>query len=277
MIAQIPVRVGGVPEHFNLPWRLAIEDGSFADAGYDIEWIDYPGGTGAIMAALGEGHIDIATPLTEGAVTAIENGNPSELVTGWVDSPLDWGVFAAGHSPANTVAELEGKRFAISRYGSGSELMSLVMAKDYGWSIDDDSFVVVGGLTGAVEALPSGDAEIFMWDKAMTQPHVESGALKLVGSYATPWPSFTVAQTTAFQNAHPGVAIDVTRIAATTASALEERNDAAELITQRYGLVLPEVTQWLAKADWTAPGTDLDVDMIADVRDTMVRLGRITA
>ena len=52
------VRVGGVPEHFNLPWRLAIENGAFADLDVSVEWTDFPGGTGAIMNALAAGDID---------------------------------------------------------------------------------------------------------------------------------------------------------------------------------------------------------------------------
>jgi sulfonate transport system substrate-binding protein len=27
----VGLKIGGVPEHFNLPWRLAIEDGKFKD------------------------------------------------------------------------------------------------------------------------------------------------------------------------------------------------------------------------------------------------------
>jgi len=60
------IRIGGVPEHFNLPWRLAIEEGAFTTLGLNVEWIDFPGGTGAIMKALDAGEVDIATPLTEG-------------------------------------------------------------------------------------------------------------------------------------------------------------------------------------------------------------------
>ena len=117
------VRVGGVPEHFNYPWHVAISEGAFGDLDVDVEWIDFPGGTGAIMSALASGEIDMATPLTEGAITAIANGNPSKLISIWVDSPLLWGVHVAADSPAVSIPDLEGQRFAISRFGSGSELM----------------------------------------------------------------------------------------------------------------------------------------------------------
>lgn len=40
------LRVAGVPEHFNLPWHLADEEGAFESAGIDLQWIDVPEGTG---------------------------------------------------------------------------------------------------------------------------------------------------------------------------------------------------------------------------------------
>ena len=49
---MIKIRIGGVPEHFNLPWHLAIEDGMFAHHGIDLEWIMFPEGTGAMNKAL---------------------------------------------------------------------------------------------------------------------------------------------------------------------------------------------------------------------------------
>ncbi|MEN8797763.1 MAG: ABC transporter substrate-binding protein, partial [Flavobacteriaceae bacterium] len=32
------VRIVGVPEHFNLPWLFALEDGAFADRGIELQW-----------------------------------------------------------------------------------------------------------------------------------------------------------------------------------------------------------------------------------------------
>ena len=58
------LRVGGVPEHFNLPIHLAIERGDFNSRGIKVEWVDFPGGTGAMTKALREGTIDVCILLT---------------------------------------------------------------------------------------------------------------------------------------------------------------------------------------------------------------------
>src|SRR5690606_33442108 len=93
---SIPLNIGGVPEHFNLPWHLAIERGDFTSAGIDLKWTDYPGGTGAMCTDLRNGKIDLAVVLTEGMVADIAKGNPSHIIQLFVKSPLIWGI----HVPA---------------------------------------------------------------------------------------------------------------------------------------------------------------------------------
>jgi len=38
--------IGGVPEHFNFPWYLALRDKKFQDRNINLRWKDFPGGTG---------------------------------------------------------------------------------------------------------------------------------------------------------------------------------------------------------------------------------------
>ena len=64
-------KIGGVPEHFNLPWRLAIEDGDFQKNGVEIHWADMSGGTGQMIKGLQTGSIDIAVLLTEGITNCL--------------------------------------------------------------------------------------------------------------------------------------------------------------------------------------------------------------
>ncbi len=275
------VRIGGVPEHFNLPWILAIEDGFFSHIGIDAKWIDFPGGTGAIMRALDDGEIDMATPLTEGAITAIANGNPSKLLRAWVDSPLQWGVFVRHDGPVRTISELPHQksplaRFAISRFGSGSELMSRVMAQDLDWPLSDDNFVVVGGLDGALEALPAGKADVFLWNKSMTQPYVDNGTFDRIDVFSTPWPSFSVVASESFLTANAGLAESVSELASARASALMIDDSAAAIVAERYDLAIDDALEWLDQIRFTPSGTPLDHAMIENVESRMRSVGRIT-
>ncbi len=60
MSASVTLSVGGVPEHFNLPWHLATENGSFEREGLRIQWRDYPDGTGAMVRDLRSNVLDVA-------------------------------------------------------------------------------------------------------------------------------------------------------------------------------------------------------------------------
>lgn len=269
------IRVGGVPEHFNLPWVLAVEERAFEPLGVEVEWISFPGGTGAIMAALADSEIDLATPLTEGAVTSIAGGNPSRILRIWVESPLLWGVHVAAAADARTIADCEGARIAISRHGSGSELMGYVMVADRGWNISAHDFVVVGGLDGALAALPAGEADVFLWNKTMTQPHVDDGTFRRVGVLPTPWPSFATVAAQSFLDTDRSLAGAIAETAARRAATLAADDGAIPIVMKRYGLNRDDVADWLQQVRWAAPDTPIDPATIGAVAQRMLELGRI--
>jgi ABC-type nitrate/sulfonate/bicarbonate transport system substrate-binding protein len=111
------VKIAGVPEHFNLPWHLCIENGEFEEVGIDLQWIDVPEGTGKMCEMLKEGEIDIAVVLTEGCIKAIANDNSSKIVQLFVESPLIWGIHVAAQSEFKTIDDLQNKKVAFS-FGS---------------------------------------------------------------------------------------------------------------------------------------------------------------
>ena len=78
------LRVGGVPEHFNLPWRLAIEEGKFKAADIELHWSDMTGGTGQMIKGLQAGSLDIAVLLTEGITRAILKGLDAKIIAVYV-------------------------------------------------------------------------------------------------------------------------------------------------------------------------------------------------
>ena len=56
--------IGGVPEHFNLPWYLTLRDKEYHAKDINLRWRDFPGGTGRMCKALRNGEIDLAVILT---------------------------------------------------------------------------------------------------------------------------------------------------------------------------------------------------------------------
>ncbi|GAB1309703.1 substrate-binding domain-containing protein [Urechidicola sp. KH5] len=187
------LRIGGVPEHFNLPWHLSIGNSEFKNAGIDLQWTDFPGGTGAMCKALRSSELDIAVLLTEGIIKDIINGNPSKIVQTYVNSPLLWGIHVDAKSKHQTLADLENGKVAISRYDSGSHLLAIVNAMNQGWNPKNLKYEVVGDLQGGIEALSNNSADYFMWEHFTTKPLVDNGTFRHIADCPSPWPCFVIA------------------------------------------------------------------------------------
>jgi sulfonate transport system substrate-binding protein len=272
------IRVGGVDEHFNLPWKLAIEAGAFETLGVDVTWTNCPGGTGQIADALESGSIDVATCLTEGILTAISTGHRCRLHSLWVESPLDWGVHVATDSPLVALDDLRADdvKFAISRPGSGSELMSLVLAdqRRWGWAMPAaDRFVTVHNIDGAVEALTATrTAQAFLWNKSMTTAHP---TLRRIGEIHTPWPSFVVAVGSTARQLLP--LIDSVVLVALASARFFLANQPEQLIQKHYGLD-PELTRdWVRGVRFGRNADRPSADVVRSVVACMKRVGRIKA
>jgi len=244
------IRVGGVPEHFNLPWRLAIRDNAFFETGATVDYADYPAGTGELTRALRDNELDIALVLTEGAVADILQHNKNRLVKIYVDSPLTWGIHVAATSDIRKVAAIQGRRIAISRYGSGSHLIAIVDAAERGWRTDAMKFVVVDNLDGARKTLASGKADVFLWERHMTQPLVDSGEFRRVGQREVPWPAFAVSVRRQFLGSHARQVRAVLDVVARYAANLKRRKTAPSLIAETYGIRLVDAEKWMASVRW---------------------------
>ncbi len=89
----VTIRVCGVPEPFNLPWWLGVENGAFLHEGIDLQWRDVPEGTGAMCQLLQNEVTDLAVLVTEGAVRDVLVSSGNSVVGILVDSPLRWGIY----------------------------------------------------------------------------------------------------------------------------------------------------------------------------------------
>eukprot|EP01119_Soliformovum_irregulare_P024098 TRINITY_DN8570_c0_g1_i10.p1 TRINITY_DN8570_c0_g1~~TRINITY_DN8570_c0_g1_i10.p1 ORF type:complete len:390 (-),score=122.92 TRINITY_DN8570_c0_g1_i10:616-1785(-) len=187
--------VGGVPEHFNSPWHLAMSNGIFQKYNVDVEFKSVPEGSGKMVAGLKDKSLDVAIILTEAIVNDIASGSSSRLIATYVESPLTWGIFVKPDSSIQSIADLKGKTIGISRIGSGSHLMSYVLADQQEWKVDDGDlkFEILNNITGLKEGIRDGKCDAFMWEQFMTKPYVDSGELRKIGVIVTPWPCFMIA------------------------------------------------------------------------------------
>lgn len=288
--------VGGVPEHFNLAaWQYLNTAG--ASHGVRTKFIAVPGGTGAMMAALSSGSVDVAIALTEGIVAAAATPSGPEdeivIVAPYVDSPLAWGI-ATGSEQAGAfeslscLGDLEEIRVGVSRMGSGSHLMSFLLAEREGWDVRKLRFVIckdINGLRKAVCAEPGseGHAHLFLWETGMIDPFVLAGELSRIGIVPTPWPCFLMAARRQWLEASVEGATNRERFRAVLpgvrgalASFVADPATALDAIAARFMVRRAAAAAWLREVRF-AGSSAIRRDVLGGVVETLHRLGILTA
>jgi sulfonate transport system substrate-binding protein len=225
---------------------------------------------------LEQGTIDLATCLTEGILSAISAGHRCRLHSLWVESPLEWGIHVAADSPVDDIDALGAapSLFAISRPGSGSELMALVLAdqRKWGWKMPaPERFVTVQNIAGAVDALAvSRTAHGFLWNKSMTTAHPQ---LRRIGEILTPWPSFVVVVGSTARELLP--LIDSIVLVALTAARFFLASRPEQLIQARYGLDPALTSDWVRTVTFGRNAERPTPELVREVVRCMKRVGRI--
>ncbi|MCG8329539.1 MAG: substrate-binding domain-containing protein [Chitinophagales bacterium] len=248
------IRLGGVPEHFNLPVHLAKERGEFSKRGVNIEWTDFKGGTGQMAKALRNDEVDVCIILTEGIIKDIIHGSTVKIISQYVITPLIWGIHTGVGNTLNHHANVYDKRYAISRFGSGSHLMAIVDANSKGKHLSEDQFVVIKNLDGALDSLSEQNSDVFYWEKYTTKPYVDNGQLKRVGEFASPWPCFVIAATDKILKEQPENVIRMLRTIHDSCDSFMQNEQAISMVSKRYGIRLEDVERWYHSTEWAIHG-----------------------
>ncbi|PIB25774.1 substrate-binding domain-containing protein [Maribacter sp. 4G9] len=264
------VKIVGVPEHFNLPWHLAIEEGAFEDRGIDLQWEDIPEGTGRMCKLLADGQTDMAIILTEGIVKSITEGNQVKIIQEFIASPLLWGVHVSANSDFKKLGDLRDTKAAISRYGSGSHLMAFVQAQNEGWDPNILQFEVINNLDGAIKGLSEGTADYFMWEHFTTKPIVDAGVFRRLGDCPTPWPCFMLVGTSGFIQENPSIVDHIKEVINLYTTEFKEIPSIDRTLANKYGQKLEDIQEWLALTYWSQK--KLPKDVLGNVLDTLLEL-----
>lgn len=264
------IKIAGVPEHFNLPWHLAMENGDFKAEKINLEWTDVPEGTGKMCQMLRNGETDIAVILTEGIVKDIVAGNPSKIVQVYVETPLIWGIHVAAQSRFKTLEDLRNAKVAISRLGSGSQLMAYVNAGNQGWQTDQLEFEIVNTIDGAVEALTSGTADYFMWERFMTKPLVDKGIFRKLADCPTPWPCFVIAVSNNILDKSPEAVSKILKIINEKTRDFKNIPGIADTLASRYHQKKEDIGEWLSMTEWSEK--NMDQNMLNKVQNQLLQL-----
>ena len=264
------VKIIGVPEHFNLPWHMAIEEGAFASRGIALEWEDIPEGTGRMAKMLAARETDLAIILTEGMVKSIADGNASKIVQTYIESPLLWGIHVSANSSYQKLSDIEKAKVAISRFGSGSHLMAIVNAQNQNWNTDDLQFEVINNLEGAVNALSDGLDAYFMWERFTTKPLVDKGTFRRLADCPTPWPCFVIAGTEAFVAQESWLLRHILEVINSYTLEFKAIPSIDRTLANAFGHELEDIQEWLGLTKWSQE--QLSIDHLKQVQERLKSL-----
>ncbi|WP_291870780.1 substrate-binding domain-containing protein [Maribacter sp.] len=268
------VKIIGVPEHFNLPWHLAIEEGAFTERGIDLQWTDIPEGTGKMSQMLQNEETDLAIILTEGIIKSITEGNPTKIVQEYIGSPLLWGIHVDYNSTHQTITDLKNTKAAISRYGSGSHLMAYVNAQKQNWDTDNLQFEIIHNLTGAIEGLATGTADYFMWEHFTTKPLVDNNTFRRIEDCPTPWPCFVIAGTQKFLTENITLLKHVLEVINMYTAEFKSIPSIDRTLANRYEQKLEDIQEWLTITEWSQK--QLEIKTLKKVQNSLASLNLIT-
>jgi len=244
------LRIGFVPEHFSTPLYFAHKH-----FGLNVELVPEPLGTGALASRLKaevneETQVDVAVGLTEGFINDLGKAKAAgqnkgyKLVGTYVESPLCWAISTGRERGDITdVDSLKGKRVGVSRMGSGSFIMSQVLADQKGWlRMGQEPFppVVIGDFAALRKAVSGKAADFFMWEHFTTKYYWDNGELKRIGEIYTPWPSWMIA---ARDDAHVDEVLE--KINQGVKHYLENEDEAVEYITNTMHYSKEDARSWM--------------------------------
>jgi hypothetical protein len=154
--------------------------------------------------SLQAGEIDMAVGLTEGWVAAICQAQAArkdagfKLVGTYVESPLRWAISTGNKRDDLTSEEgLQHQKVGVSRIGSGSYVMSFLLAYNKGWLNPDSPYPpfpveVLNTFASLRDGVNDGTADFFMWEYFTSKRYFDNGEIKHIGDLYSPWASWMI-------------------------------------------------------------------------------------
>lgn len=134
-----------------LPLDIGIEQGFFAKQGLDVEVADMAGDA-RMQQAFAAGGIDFGLGSGPGMAFAAK-GSPVTAVAAFAGPPRNIAAIVLNNSAINQIADLKGKKIAVSTAGSLSDWLAKQMAIREGWGQDGIQAVPLGAIATSIAAL----------------------------------------------------------------------------------------------------------------------------
>ncbi|KAK4226026.1 hypothetical protein QBC38DRAFT_481605 [Podospora fimiseda] len=284
-----PLRIGYVPEHFSTPLHFAKKH-----YGLNAELIPFPSGTGHMVTAIRSKEIDVAIGLTEGWIAGlgkVDNPSPQNdggyrLVGTYVETPLCWAISTGVNRPEiQSVDSLKRSKVGVSRIGSGSYVMSYVLADERNWLLptagvgtENESaspfsdFVVLNTFENLRKAVNDDTADFFMWEHFTSKKYYDNGEIRRVGEIYTPWSSWKiVASTGLVEDARVDDLLE--KLNKGIKHFNENQDEAVEYISTQLDYSEEDAREWLKTVKFPEATQGVDLKVVENTVDLLQKAG----
>lgn len=225
-----------------------------------------------MISAVEAGEVDAAFTLTDSSIAAISRGANIRLICPVVTSPLTWAIVTANSS--NSILDLLQLPWAISRKGSGSDVMLGVLAHKH--RLPKPKTVLCGNFSVMCDSIRSRKAAAFLWERSTTRGLLRRSHITdivVIDDIVTPWSAFCCIARHDCKRV-----IDVKAAVAVflTEAKLWCNHLATVLsISQRHAMTKEEASEWLNIVQFADVHQKFDVNALSRTRDILVRAGVI--
>jgi hypothetical protein len=222
--------------------------------------------------------IDVAIGLTEGFVADLGKAKAAGTPTGYslagtyVNSPLCWAISTGAQRDELTgVADLRGKKVGVSRIGSGSYVMSFVLADQQGWLDSDaskepfESMTPIGDFAALRKSVKDKSTDFFMWEHFTTKHFWDNGEIKRIGEIYTPWPSWMIAARDQEAGSEGRVADLTAKLDQGIKHYHANTEEAIEYITSAMHYSREDALEWMKTVQFVDTAHGVKVKVIDDV------------
>lgn len=199
-------------------------------------------------------------------------------ITGWAIST------GAKRDDITSVASLKSSKCGVSRIGSGSYVMSFVLADQQSWLSPTPStdppftFTPLQTFASLRDGVNSGQVDFFMWEHFTSKKYYDNGEIKRVGEIYTPWSSWKIAATTSekrFGKEELQVKLDELFVSLDTGVKHFETNDTenVEYISSQLDYSKEDAQEWLKTVRFTKQTKGVDLKVVEDTVGTLQKAG----
>lgn len=181
-----------------------------------------------------------------------------------------------------SVDDLKGTKVGVSRIGSGSYVMSFVLAGQQGWLQSSSgekwpapfTFHPLQNFANLRKGVNDGTVDFFMWEHFTSKRYYDNGEIKRIGEIYTPWPSWTIVMRDYCDARSDGRMDDMLEKLDQGGKYFEEnQEEAVKYISTELDYSEEDAREWLKTVKFTKGTSGTEIEMLDKVCNLLKSAG----